>query len=29
VRTCGQGMSPTTWWQAMVPNDGLPMASDW
>jgi prepilin-type N-terminal cleavage/methylation domain-containing protein len=29
VRICSQGMSPTTWWQALVPNDGLPMASDW
>jgi prepilin-type N-terminal cleavage/methylation domain-containing protein len=29
VRMCQQGMSPTTWWQALVPDDGLPMASDW
>jgi prepilin-type N-terminal cleavage/methylation domain-containing protein len=29
VRLCAQGMSPTTWWQALVPNDGLPLASDW
>ncbi len=29
VRFCAQGMSPTTWWQAIVPDDGLPMASDW
>jgi hypothetical protein len=29
VRMCAQGLSPTTWWMAMVPEDGLPMASDW
>jgi prepilin-type N-terminal cleavage/methylation domain-containing protein len=29
VRMCFQGMSPTTWWQALVPSDGLPMPSDW
>jgi prepilin-type N-terminal cleavage/methylation domain-containing protein len=29
VRVCSQGMSPTTWWQALVPNDGLPLPSDW
>ena len=29
VRPCAQGMSPTTWWQALVPNDRLPMPSDW
>lgn len=29
VRICAQGMSPTTWFLAMVPNDGLPMPSDW
>jgi prepilin-type N-terminal cleavage/methylation domain-containing protein len=29
VRTCAQGMSPTTWWQAIVPDDGLPLPSDW
>jgi prepilin-type N-terminal cleavage/methylation domain-containing protein len=29
VRMCSQGMSPNTWWQAMVPNDGLPLSSDW
>jgi prepilin-type N-terminal cleavage/methylation domain-containing protein len=29
VRMCTQGMAPTTWWMAMVPEDGLPMASDW
>jgi prepilin-type N-terminal cleavage/methylation domain-containing protein len=29
VRMCAQGMSPNTWWEAIVPNDGLPMPSDW
>jgi prepilin-type N-terminal cleavage/methylation domain-containing protein/prepilin-type processing-associated H-X9-DG protein len=29
VRFLGQGMSATTFWIAMVPNDGLPMPSDW
>jgi prepilin-type N-terminal cleavage/methylation domain-containing protein len=29
VRICAQGMSASTWWQAMVPNDGFPMATDW
>jgi prepilin-type N-terminal cleavage/methylation domain-containing protein len=29
VRLCAQGMSNTTWWQAMVPDDGLPMGMDW
>jgi prepilin-type N-terminal cleavage/methylation domain-containing protein len=29
VRMCQQGMSPTTWWEALVPNDGLPMPPDW
>jgi prepilin-type N-terminal cleavage/methylation domain-containing protein len=29
VRMCQQGMSPNTWWQALVPNDGLPMPPDW
>jgi prepilin-type N-terminal cleavage/methylation domain-containing protein len=29
VRLCAQGMSATTWWQALVPDDGLPMATDW
>jgi prepilin-type N-terminal cleavage/methylation domain-containing protein len=29
VRICAQGMSPTTWWQAIVPDDGLPMPADW
>jgi hypothetical protein len=29
VRICTSGMSPTTWWQAMVPDDWSPMASDW
>jgi hypothetical protein len=22
-------MSPSTWWQAMMPDDGLPLAADW
>jgi prepilin-type N-terminal cleavage/methylation domain-containing protein len=29
VRSCAEGMSPTTWWQAIVPNDGLPLPADW
>ena len=29
VRVCAQGMNPTTWWQAIVPDDGLPMPADW
>jgi hypothetical protein len=29
VRICAQGMSPTTWWLAMVPDDGQPPPSDW
>jgi prepilin-type N-terminal cleavage/methylation domain-containing protein len=29
VRICAQGMDPRTWWQAIVPNDGLPMPADW
>jgi hypothetical protein len=29
VRTVSQGISQNTWWLAMVPNDGLPMPSDW
>ncbi|MGH7222705.1 MAG: DUF1559 domain-containing protein, partial [Gemmataceae bacterium] len=29
VRLVAQGMSPTTFWIAMVPNDGLAMPSDW
>jgi prepilin-type N-terminal cleavage/methylation domain-containing protein/prepilin-type processing-associated H-X9-DG protein len=29
VRFLSQGISPTTWWLACVPNDGLPMGSDW
>ncbi|WP_088252667.1 DUF1559 domain-containing protein [Fimbriiglobus ruber] len=29
VRICAKGMSTTTWWQAMAPDDGLVMSSDW
>jgi prepilin-type N-terminal cleavage/methylation domain-containing protein/prepilin-type processing-associated H-X9-DG protein len=29
IRTLAQGMSPTTFWIAIVPNDGLAMPSDW
>jgi len=29
VRLCTKGMSPITWWQAIVPDDGLPMPADW
>ncbi len=29
VRFLSQGLNGTTWWLAVVPNDGLPMPSDW
>jgi prepilin-type N-terminal cleavage/methylation domain-containing protein len=29
VRSISQGMNPLTWFLANVPNDGLPMPSDW
>jgi prepilin-type processing-associated H-X9-DG protein len=29
VRFLAQGISGTTWWLAVVPNDGLPLPSDW
>jgi prepilin-type N-terminal cleavage/methylation domain-containing protein len=29
VRTCGQGMTPQTWWMAMVPDDGNVLGSNW
>ena len=29
VRTVSQGVSSNTWWLALLPNDGLPMPSDW
>ncbi len=29
VRFLSQGISATTWWIAVVPQDGLPMPSDW
>jgi prepilin-type N-terminal cleavage/methylation domain-containing protein/prepilin-type processing-associated H-X9-DG protein len=29
VRFLAQGISATTWWTAVVPNDGLVLASDW
>jgi prepilin-type N-terminal cleavage/methylation domain-containing protein/prepilin-type processing-associated H-X9-DG protein len=29
VRFLAQGVSPTTWWTAIVPNDGLVLGSDW
>jgi prepilin-type N-terminal cleavage/methylation domain-containing protein len=29
VRFCAKGMSSNTWWQAIVPDDGLPLPSDW
>jgi hypothetical protein len=29
VRLCAQGMSPNTWFTALVPNDGNPMPADW
>ena len=29
VRVCAQGMSPQTWWMAIVPDDGSAPAADW
>ena len=29
VRFVSASLSPTTWWIAVVPNDNLPMPSDW
>ncbi|OWK42947.1 DUF1559 domain-containing protein [Fimbriiglobus ruber] len=29
VRNCTSGMSPNTWWQAIVPDDGMVLSSDW
>jgi prepilin-type N-terminal cleavage/methylation domain-containing protein len=29
VRVCSTGMSPQTWWKAMVPEDGNVLPSDW
>jgi prepilin-type N-terminal cleavage/methylation domain-containing protein len=29
VRTCAVGMSPQTWWMAIVPDDGNPFGKDW
>jgi prepilin-type N-terminal cleavage/methylation domain-containing protein len=29
VRTVSQGVSPTTWFLANIPNDGLPLPADW
>jgi prepilin-type N-terminal cleavage/methylation domain-containing protein len=29
VRLCAAGMSPQTWWMAMVPDDGNVLATDW
>ena len=29
VRGVTQGMNPNTWWMALVPDDGLPLPSDW
>jgi hypothetical protein len=29
VRSCAKGMSAQTWWMAIVPDDGLVLASDW
>ena len=29
VRLCSQGMSPNTWWQAVVPDEGQPPPADW
>ncbi len=29
VRLCASGMSPTTWWMAIVPDDGNSLPPDW
>jgi prepilin-type N-terminal cleavage/methylation domain-containing protein len=29
VRVCAKGMSPNTWWMAIVPDDRNPLPSDW
>jgi len=29
VRSCSGSMNPTTWFLALIPNDGMPMPSDW
>jgi hypothetical protein len=29
VRLCQAGMSPQTWWMALVPDDGNPLGADW
>src|SRR5262249_49331058 len=29
VRACARSMSPTTWWMALVPDDGGVLGSDW
>jgi len=29
VRLCAKGMSPQTWWMALVPDDRQPLPSDW
>jgi len=29
VRHCSRTMNPRTWWQAIMPDDGLPMPEDW
>lgn len=29
VRPVARGVSPTTWWLALVPNDGIPLGADW
>jgi prepilin-type N-terminal cleavage/methylation domain-containing protein len=29
VRLCSPGMSPQTWWKAMVPDDGNVLGTDW
>jgi prepilin-type N-terminal cleavage/methylation domain-containing protein len=29
VRTVSSGISTNTWWLALLPNDGLPLGSDW
>ncbi|HEX4592209.1 MAG TPA: DUF1559 domain-containing protein [Gemmataceae bacterium] len=29
VRICATGMSPQTWWMAIVPDDGNPFGPDW
>jgi hypothetical protein len=29
VRTVNAGISPATFWQAVKPDDGIPLGNDW